>query len=139
MDKLPYSPGTVRSINADSQLEILGLYGAAPPQPEKTLMFAVLLDAVECFQKYSGHEANHLFKDTQRWIFEDDHKWPFSFINICQTVGLNPQHLRKGLAKWTDRTIREVKYPRSQTARKGERKRCVAVGLEVRRKLHRSH
>jgi len=45
-------------------------------------MFAVLLDAVECFQKYAGREANRLFKDTDEWIFEDDHEWPFSFINI---------------------------------------------------------
>ena len=56
--------------------DILGLYGASPPQPEKTLMFAVLLDAVECFQEYARHEADRLFKDMEEWIFEDDPEWP---------------------------------------------------------------
>ena len=68
-------------------------------QPEKRLMFAVLLDAVECFQKYAGHEANRLFKDTDEWIFEDDPECPFSFINICEAVGMDPEYLRKGLSQ----------------------------------------
>ena len=74
----------LHSIGSLSELDILGLYGASPTQPEKTLMFAVLLDAVECFQKYAGNEADRLFKDTEKWIFKDDPEWPFSFINICE-------------------------------------------------------
>ena len=89
----------LHSIGSLSELDILGLYGASPTQPEKTLMFAVLLDAVECFQKYAGREANRLFKDTDEWIFEDDHEWPFSFINICEAVGMDPEYLRKGLSQ----------------------------------------
>jgi hypothetical protein len=66
-------------------------------------MFAILLDAVECFQKYSllpGQYADRLFKDTEHWIFKDDHKWPFSFMNICEAVEMDPNYLRKGLALW---------------------------------------
>jgi hypothetical protein len=64
--------------------------------PKKKLMFATLLDAVECFQTYAGHEANRFFKDMQVWIFEDDQQWPFSFIHICEAMGLDTQYLRQG-------------------------------------------
>jgi len=73
-------------------------------------MFAVLLDAVECFQKYSllpGQYADRLFKDTEDWIFKDDHKWPFSFMNICEAVEMDPNYLRKGLALWKLRAMQK--------------------------------
>jgi len=73
-------------------------------------MFAILLDAVECFQKYAilrGEYANRLFKDTERWIFEDDSKWPFSFMNICEAVEMDPHYLRKGLSLWKLRAMQK--------------------------------
>src|SRR6266480_5207971 len=65
-------------IRSDS----LRFYGTGDLQPEKRLIFAVLLDAVECFQKYAGHEADRLFRDMGKWIFENDRELPFSFIII---------------------------------------------------------
>ena len=44
-------------------------------QPEKRLMFAVLVDAVECFQDYAPsvrRKPERLFKYTEEWIFDDD-------------------------------------------------------------------
>jgi hypothetical protein len=82
-------------------------------QPEWRLMFAVLLDAVECFQKYPfarGNKLTRQVKDTEDWIFKDDHEWPFSFINICEAVGMDPQYLRNGLSRWKQRATRE-QYP----------------------------
>ena len=84
--------------------------GAGCLQPEKRLMFAVLLDAVECFQQYhSGRrsKATRLFSDTEGWIFRDDHEWPFSFINVCEAVEIDPHYLRNGLSRWRQRAIRE--------------------------------
>ena len=99
---LSYITRTFDSVDSISQVDVLTVdqwNGTPCLQPEKTLMFAVLLDAVECFQKYAGHEANRLFKDTDEWIFEDDPEWPFSFINICEAVGMDPEYLRKGLSQ----------------------------------------
>jgi hypothetical protein len=87
-------------------------------QPEKRLMFAVLLDAVECFRKYPfarGNKITSHIDDTEDWIFQDDHEWPFSFINICEAVGVDPQYLRKGLSHWKQRATRD-QYPPSQIA-----------------------
>lgn len=71
--------------------------------PEKRLMLAVLLDAVECFQKHApSHHApsrptkpDPLFTDAATWIFADDSESLFSFINICEAVGMNAQYLRR--------------------------------------------
>ena len=93
-----YGTGALRAIGSLSESAIVGLYGTADLQPEKKLMFAILLDAVECFQDYA--EQDRLFKDAEESIFEDDHEWPYSFINICEAVDMNPKYLRKGLLHW---------------------------------------
>jgi len=101
-----YGTRAFRSIGClSSESDSLGFYGTGDLQPEKRLIFAVLLDAVECFQKYAGHEADRLFRDTGKWIFENDREWPFSFINICEAVDINPKYLRKGLLQWRQRAI----------------------------------
>ena len=82
-------------------------------QPEKRLMLAVLLDAVECFQDYAPsvrRKPDRLFKDSEEWIFEDDHKWPFSFINICEALGIDPQYVRKGLLDWKETRLSRRRY-----------------------------
>jgi hypothetical protein len=47
-------------------------------------------------------KPDRLFTATAEWIFEDDHKWPFSFLNICDAVGINPEYLRNGLQQWNE-------------------------------------
>jgi hypothetical protein len=61
---------------------------------------------VECFKEYAEHDR--LFKEAEEWIFEDDYEWPFSFINICQAVDMNPKYLRKGLLHWRQSAIPEA-------------------------------
>jgi|ERR671922_174129 hypothetical protein len=106
-----YRGGVFGPIASLSEPDVLSLYryfdssrGAAGYiQPEHKLMFAVLLDAVECFQKYSFNRGNSTTRhgnDPEDWIFQDDHEWPFSFINICAAVGIDPQYLRNGLSRW---------------------------------------
>jgi hypothetical protein len=97
-------------------------------QPEKTLMFAVLLDAVECFQKYPFARRNKItshIDDTADWIFQNDHEWPFSFINICEAVGIDPQYLRKRLSRWQQRAIGD-QYPPRQIVVNQQKNTCRA-------------
>jgi hypothetical protein len=74
-------------------------------------MFAVLLDAVECFQKYAllrDEYANRLFRETEIWIFEENRDWPFSFVSICEALAIDPQYLRKGLLRWKQTAMQSV-------------------------------
>jgi hypothetical protein len=65
-------------------------------------MLAVLEDAIECFQRYAGtHDGKHerLFLEAVKWILDRDCDWPFSFENICNTLNLDPDYIRRGLLR----------------------------------------
>ena len=71
--------------------------------PETHLMLAVLEDAVACFQKYifaRDGKGREIFRAAEEWILEEESEWLFSFDNICEALGLNPQYLRDGLMAW---------------------------------------
>ena len=104
-----YDTAANGAVCSMSESDALGLYGSSELQPEKRLMFAVLLDAIECYQDYVGDKNNPLFKNAQGWIFEDDHKSTFSFINICEAVDMNPTYLRKGLLEWNNQRFLSTK------------------------------
>ena|SRR6266850_112621 len=101
-----YGTRCFREIGSLAESDMLGMYGTGDLQPEKRLMFAILLDAVDCFQEHA--KDDRLFKETEEWIFEDDHEWPFSFINICQALDMDPEYLRKGLLNSRPRVILEA-------------------------------
>ena len=72
-------------------------------QAEKRLMLAVLEEAVGTYQKYVGsHDRNggKLFEEAEDWFLSDEVDWPFSFVNICHTLGLEVDYFRSGLDKW---------------------------------------
>ena len=80
-------------------------------QPEKSLMSAVLLDAVECFQKYlllHDEYSNRLYKEAENWILDNDREWLFSFINICDALAIDPHYLRQGLLHWKQNAMQSV-------------------------------
>jgi hypothetical protein len=70
---------------------------------EERLMLAVLQDAVECFQDYVLAEyvwEKRLFQESEDWIWEKNIDWPFSFENICESLQLDPDYIRRGLLVW---------------------------------------
>ena len=84
-------------------------------ESEKRLMLAVLEEAVLCFQKYisaGDRRGKALFRDAEEWIMEENSDWLFSFENICQVLGFDPDYLRQGLLCW-----KRKKLPYRQLAR----------------------
>jgi hypothetical protein len=73
------------------------------PDPEKMLMFAVLEDAIECFQKFSAAQSMRgraRFQEAEDWLFHETSDWLFSFEKICEVLNLNPDYIRAGLTRW---------------------------------------
>jgi len=69
---------------------------------EKRLMLAVLKDAIDIFLKHGDStepRTRRLYLETVEWIRADDGGAPFSFLNVCETLGLSPSCLRRGLAR----------------------------------------
>jgi hypothetical protein len=81
-------------------------------EPEKSLMLAVLKDAITCFLENFGAsnaKRKRLSKEADAWIFEEDRVWMFSFESICGILGLDPGYIRKGLRqRERDQLIRSV-------------------------------
>ena len=76
-----------------------------PIEPEKKLMLAVLADALTCFQKYLSarkRKGKNLFREAEEWIFGDNDDHLFSFENICEVIGLDPQYVRRLLSRWKE-------------------------------------
>jgi hypothetical protein len=71
--------------------------------PELSLMRAVMEDAVRCYQKQfaPGPRRNaRLAQEAARWFFDDDTTWPYSFLNLCYALGLDPGYIRRRLRRW---------------------------------------
>jgi len=71
--------------------------------PERTLMLAILHDAVVCFQDYTtacDKRKRALFLEAEDWILDKDRKYLFSFVNVCESLGFDADYLRQGLMQW---------------------------------------
>jgi hypothetical protein len=85
-----------------------GLKRKAQADGERRLMLAILEDAVDCFQKYAmvkDGRGRQLFAEAEQWFLSDDRRWPFSFVNVCEALEIQPQFLRRGLLSWKSRQL----------------------------------
>jgi hypothetical protein len=77
-------------------------------QPEKRLMLAVLEDAVGTFQKYvwsRDRAGQRLLAEVEEWFNSDDVDWPYSFVNISHSLGLDVGYMRDGLRRWKQQQL----------------------------------
>jgi hypothetical protein len=76
---------------------------------EKRLMIAVLKDAVECLDKYreSRNSAGQCqYQSAIEWVEDTDTDWLFSFTNICDLLGFDPEYVREVLLKRENRYVK---------------------------------
>ncbi len=67
------------------------------------LLYAILSDAIRCFLEGKGAQTpdcGRAAREAEAWLFIDDKEWPFSFVNICEFLGLDPTYVRRGLKGW---------------------------------------
>jgi hypothetical protein len=88
-----------------------------PAEPERALIFAVLAEAVETYQKFAFSNSGRgraLFREAQAWLWDDETDGLFSFLNICAMFGLDPASLRRGLSRWRANRCNLSPQPRIQ-------------------------
>jgi hypothetical protein len=112
-------------------------------EPEKKLMLAVLEDAIACFQKYvlaRDGKGKILFQEAEDWIQDSNSDWLFSFANVCETLGFNPDYLRQGLAQWKGEKLASRSRAKvyQLAPRSAKRKRGMAVTRRARHRLRRA-
>jgi hypothetical protein len=69
-------------------------------EPERNLRLAILTDALARYRLYTTTRGamRSRFVEAERWIFSDDRKWCFSFVNVCEALGLAPLAVRRAVA-----------------------------------------
>lgn len=88
---------------------------------ELALMRAVLSDAIECYQKRfvtTHKKTQQPGNEAVAWFAADDEDWPFSFLNICRALALDPNYIRRGLKLWRQHiaTVQAVVARRERAA-----------------------
>ena len=88
---------------------IEAVYKKTIREGEEKLMLAVLENAVEYFQKYvlaRNPRGKQLFQEAEEWFLEKDSEGLFSFESICETLGLHPDPIRRGLMVWKEARLK---------------------------------
>lgn len=70
---------------------------------EVALLYAILGDAIRCFlgERWERWQTRaQIAREAEAWLFANDTQWPFSFLNICELLDLNPSSLRSHLRRW---------------------------------------
>lgn len=101
-------------------------------EPEQELMLAILTDAIECILKYCDEPIPmraKLFSEAHEWLFDQDERDPFSFLNVCDTLSFNPNYLRRGIqAKMQALSVRRAEF----AAHTPERVKRVGARIRMR-------
>jgi hypothetical protein len=83
---------------------------------EKRLMIAILKDAVECLDKYRSSRnstGRSNYQNALQWVEDHGTEWLFSFTNICDLLGFDPDYLRQLLLKRENQYVKTVRTTRS--------------------------
>ena len=68
---------------------------------ERNLLFAVLEDGIRRYLEcYDGDRNSPEFIETSDWINSAEGFGPFAFVNVCETLGIEPSRLRQGINQW---------------------------------------
>ena len=68
--------------------------------PERALALAVVWEAVLDLGKYRfapRRRQQRLYWEAYDWVTSDNRSWPYSFVNLCDTIDLTPEPVRKQL------------------------------------------
>ena len=112
---------TTNCFNSDSpaafgafQDSAVGSYAASPT---KALAKGVLRQAAKDLRLFHGAEdsvGRAVYMDAYTWLLSNNISWPYSFINVCELLGLPIETTRSetlidAQSRWDSRFVRTVK------------------------------
>jgi hypothetical protein len=97
------------------------------------LMCAVLADALNCVHRQPETDrpsTRRLAREAEEWLWADDVHWPFSFLNICTALNLDPTSIRRQLVRWRQSSSRQqLRSKRRSSSRRRPLSRMAARRL----------
>src|SRR5437899_7534305 len=88
--------------NAESDNARSAHFFTPPPEPpeatpEKGLAAGVLKQAAHDLRRFRSATTavkRELYLDAYSWITANDFSWPYSFVNVCKLLDVNPEFVR---------------------------------------------
>lgn len=99
------------------------------------MLLAVLADAIHCFLYYrAAHDrvGKQRFREAENWINWQGHDWPFTFDNVCDLLGIEPEYLRRKIIEEErsgQKTGPQLGYLNASVDRRYSPKRVLYKGL----------
>ena len=101
-------------VSSDDLASLIGIGGgesrSAPYTGTKALMLAVLEDAV---RGYLSHEPRAR-AEAEGWVLSRQRRSVFSFVVVCETLGLEPKAVRAALIRMRKQQMRPEQIPRTR-------------------------
>jgi hypothetical protein len=82
--------------------------GLKAGEPIERLMFALLDDAIRCYQANVGvqrPQARRALVEREKWLFGRPAHVPFSIESVCEVLQIDAPRLQRALLKWRDRKL----------------------------------
>src|SRR5436853_972107 len=79
----------MNTIQSDETAEALTISGS-----HVALAKGVLAQAKQDLRRFRGapdRVEREMYRDAYSWVASNDFSWPFSFLNVCQSLGLSPE------------------------------------------------
>ncbi len=70
------------------------------PAPDKSLAAGVLKQTARDLRRFRSATRGlkqELYLDAYSWLMVDDFSWPYSFVNVCRLLDINPEIIRHEL------------------------------------------
>ena len=70
---------------------------ANPIEPERALAAGVLRQAANDLRRFHESEdavGREMYWDPRSWFLSNDTEWPYSFLNVCHSLGIAPENIR---------------------------------------------
>ena len=88
--------GGLDTTDPGAPWDYLNSIRSTPRSPERRLLIAILIDAVETVRNRKPHRQS-LRRDAQRWFRSNDDNGVFTFVNICRCLDIDPTAVRRKL------------------------------------------
>jgi len=85
----------MKTIQSDETAEALAISGS-----HVALAKGVLVQAKQDLQRFRGvtdRVGREMYRDAYSWVASNDFIWPYSFLNVCEALGLSPEVQRAEL------------------------------------------
>ncbi len=102
METGDFTTGFISGFTANSTVssEVLVGNGGYAKGPVRSLMSALLFDGVQACLHYVMHDSKaerDKSQEAYQWVMRKGNEYIFSFDNVCEALGLDPEYVRLGV------------------------------------------